>query len=387
MPNAGLCFSNFSWRAIFCGLACACLLGVSDTSSAEPASSFIKGADVSFLPALEAAGVSLHGAAQASDPLDIYREAGFNLFRVRLWVGPSSYNPRDGSLFPEVFALARRIKQTGVPWMLDFHYSDFWADPKNQATPAAWKNLPLDALAQRLREYTRDTLVALNAAGLAPSMVQLGNEIRGGFLWPTGKLDGSRASWKRLAMLLRAARQGVDDALGAAHQVRVVLHVEGGSDRVAVERFFDGVAESGVAYDVIGLSHYVYWGGEARMEVLGETIRGYGERYNKPVMIVETAYPWTFEPGLGREYAIKEASALPDKHVATAQAQADYLNGLSAALRSAGSKGEQGWIYWAPDWLGNTPALGSDWGNQTLFDFAGHALPGLYAGGINETLK
>lgn len=339
---------------------------------------FIKGADVSFVPALDAAGVKFSANGQPRELLQIYREAGFNLARVRLWVGPSPKNPGGASSLPEVIALAQRIRASGLRFMLDFHYSDWWADPKNQTTPAAWAELPLPALAEQVQRYTRDCLIALDKAGARPQLIQLGNETGGGFLWPLGQLKGDAASWARFGQLMRAARAGVDEAYGADAGVRIVLHVENGADTRFVEHFFDGVAREQIRYDVIGLSYYTFWGGAAAFDTLPRLLEGFASRYRKPVLLVETSYPWTLDWRGSAHNAVGTREGLLKRFPPTPQGQADYLAALTRQLESAATPGEKGWIYWAPDWVATPDSLQSNWENMTLFDFNNHALPGLF---------
>ncbi len=167
------------------------------------AGTFIQGADVSFLPQIEEVGGVYQSDGVPNDCLSILRDHGLDTIRLRLW-----HNPGEGhSGLAETLALAERVRCAGFNLMLDFHYSDTWADPGHQTKPAAWESLPLTVLADSVRCYTRDVLVAFESRGCVPTMVQIGNEISSGMLWDEGRVGGGFATpqqWSNLGELLQA---------------------------------------------------------------------------------------------------------------------------------------------------------------------------------------
>ena len=216
--------------------------------------STIVGHDLSFAVQEAAAGATYTDRGRAALPEQILAAHGANWVRLRLWVDP----PAGYSDLPSVLAMARRAKAAGMRILLDPHYSDFWADPQKQPIPASWPQ-DLPSLAAKVHDYTRDALDALSAQGTPAQMLQLGNEIRNGILWPTGQLDGSADQWDRLGTLLRAAAAGARDAKGPTP--RLVVHYDQGGDNAGSRWFFDNVVAQHVPFDVIGLSYYPFWHG------------------------------------------------------------------------------------------------------------------------------
>ena len=221
---------------------------------------FLTGGDISALPKLESLGAVYRDNGQAGDALAIMRRRGSTCFRVRLFVNPTGKEVVVQDL-PYALALGRRIKGAGSSLLLDLHYSDTWADPQKQTKPAAWTNLTFGALEKQVESYTADVLTAFKAARCLPDIVQVGNEITPGLLWPDGKLDGTEAGWDRFAALLRAGVRGVRKPLAASERVQIMLHVDCGGSAERTRRFFDHVRDRRVAFDLIGLSYYPWWHG------------------------------------------------------------------------------------------------------------------------------
>ena len=250
--------------------------------------STIVGHDLSFAVQEAAAGATYTDRGRAALPEQILAAHGANWVRLRLWVDP----PAGYSDLPSVLAMARRAKAAGMRILLDPHYSDFWADPQKQPIPASWPQ-DLPSLAAKVHDYTRDALDALSAQGTPAQMLQLGNEIRNGILWPTGQLDGSADQWDRLGTLLRAAAAGARDAKGPTP--RLVVHYDQGGDNAGSRWFYDNVVAQHVPFDVIGLSYYPFWHGT--LSQLRTNVDDLAQRYHRDVSVVETQYGWTLDNG------------------------------------------------------------------------------------------
>ena len=241
------------------------------------------GADISWLQSQEDHGTKFSDGGVEGDALEILRDNGFNYIRLRLFVNPRSelgYSQRDGYCDLEhTLQMARRIKDAGMYFLLDFHYSDNWADPQKQIMPQAWQTYSYEEVCRALFEHTRDVLVALDAQGTAPDMVQVGNEVSNGMLWPYGSV---RHSFEGLCGLLR---EGVRAVREYAPNAEVMLHVALGGQAEESQRFFDAMNEYGVDYDIIGQSYYPEWHGT--LEELEANTNALVLRYNKPLIVVE----------------------------------------------------------------------------------------------------
>ena len=340
------------------------------TARASSGQTLLTGADVSLLAALEASGAVYRDAGgSARDPLSLLHDRGCRLLRLRLWVNPSGQRDQVCDL-PYTIALAQRIKRAGFQLLLDLHYSDTWADPGHQAKPADWRELPFDALVQRVHDYSRDVVQAFAAAGARPEMVQVGNEIAHGFLWPDGKLDGTDEAFMRFARLVRAGCEGVQAGAGGA-SVQRMIHSDRGGDPAASRWLFRKLVEAEVPFELIGLSYYPYWHGP--LDGLRENLRGLAT-FKKPILVVEAGYPWR---GANTDHEGR-AMAYP----ASPAGQRQYLEDVMAAVRAAPDGLGRGVLWWAPEWI-PTQALGGGWSPRTLFDDEGRALPALEALRVN----
>jgi arabinogalactan endo-1,4-beta-galactosidase len=291
--------------------------------------------------------------------------------RLRLWVDP----PAGYSDLPSVLAMARRAKAAGMRVLLDPHYSDFWADPQKQPIPNSWP-LDLPSLAATVHDYTRDALNALAAQGTPAQMLQLGNEIRNGILWPTGQLDGSADQWDRLGTLLRAAAAGARDAEGPTP--RLVVHFDQGGDNAGSRWFFDNIVAQHVPFDVIGLSYYPFWHGT--LSQLRTNVDDLAQRYQRDVSVVETQYGWTLDNGDQENNFLWTTDLLVPGYPATPDGQLGFASDLLSILSAVPQGRGLGVFYWQPEWIpgiGWQPGAGTPNDNLTLFDFSGHALPGV----------
>ncbi len=249
-------------------------------STAKP-SGKILGADISFLPQLEARGIKFSDRGH-KDVLQIMKDHGFNYIRLRLFVDPakdSGYSPGKGFCdLQHTMQMAKRIKKAGMKFLLDFHYSDTWADPGKQFVPEAWKDLDFKDLAARLHEYTKNVLLSLKAQGTLPDMVQTGNEINHGILWP----DGNVQHLDSLSTLLNAALSAVKQV---DPSIITLIHIALGGQNSESEYFLDKIINRGVSFDVIGESYYPKWHGT--LNQLDSNLNLLQKKYDKPVIVAE----------------------------------------------------------------------------------------------------
>lgn len=269
-------------KRVFCLiLALATLGGASAQIAIEKP--YAVGADISWLQWQEETGVKFSDGGVEGDALDILRDNGFNYIRLRLFVNPKSelgYSQRDGYCDLEhTLAMAKRIKEAGMMFLLDFHYSDNWADPQKQIMPQAWQTYSYDEVRDAVYEHTKEVLLALEAQGTMPKMVQVGNEVSNGMLWPYGSV---RHSFEGLCGLLK---EGVRAVREYAPDAEVMLHVALGGQAEESVRFFDAMDEYGVEYDIIGQSYYPEWHGT--LEELEANTNALVLKYNKPLIVVE----------------------------------------------------------------------------------------------------
>lgn len=245
---------------------------------------FFKGADISWLAQMEATGYIFYDEnGNPADCLDLLMARGINAVRLRVFVHPSS-DKISGHCSPEETAqMAARAKEKGLDVMIDFHYSDTWADPAHQTKPATWANVSFAALQDSLYTHTQYTLHLLKQAGVRPKWVQIGNEIPSGMLWPTGHIDNPQ----QLAQLISKGHQAVKDI---DTTIQTIVHIDQGNDNARFRWFFDLMQQNGAQFDIIGASYYPHWLGTdytVTIADLGNNLQDMVTRYNKPVMIVE----------------------------------------------------------------------------------------------------
>lgn len=243
------------------------------------------GADISFLPQLEARGIKFSDAGKEKDAIQILKDHGFNYIRLRIFNEPardSGYSPGRGFCDLEhTRAMAKRVKAAGMKLLLDFHYSDTWADPGKQFKPAAWKGKSFPELKQAVYDFTRDVMQALKDQGTAPDMVQVGNEINHGMIWP----EGSIRHLDSLAQLIYA---GINGVRAVAPATTIMLHVALGGQYDESVFFYDAMLQRQVPFDVIGLSYYPKW--HCTLADLEYNLDELARRYNKDVIVVEYSH-------------------------------------------------------------------------------------------------
>jgi len=336
------------------------------------AKDFLTGGDVSLLRAIQEEGGTWKADGKPKDPLAIFRDHGCNTMRLRLFHTPTGKGGVVNSL-AYTQALGRRIKEAGFRLLLDIHYSDTWADPGHQVTPKAWQGLDPGALCEAVRAYTRDVVRAMDDAGARPDIVQVGNEIGHGMLWPTGKLSKAPAERPRLATLVKAGVRGVREAEGAGPPIAVMIHHQAGGSPGAVRWFFDYLAEFQVPYDLIGLSYYPWWHGT--LDDLTATLDATAERFRKDIVLVETAT--LYKPGRekNREATLAEPHA---GYTASPEGQNALLERVIQIVRRTPGGHGRGVLWWAPEVIA-AGGRAKGYQDRALFDADGNALPALSA--------
>jgi arabinogalactan endo-1,4-beta-galactosidase len=343
----------------------------SPTSTAKTPPSLLLGADISSLARIEQAGGVFRDSGRVKDAVLILRSHGANIFRLRLFVNPPDTDVVVNDL-PYTIALAKRIKAAGARLLLDIHYSDTWADPGHQTTPAAWAGLGFAALEQEVESYTDSVVTQLKAAGALPDIVQVGNEIDSGMLWPLGQLyvagGDTLTEWTQFTGLLKAGIKGVHDALASGDTVRIMLQFGQGGETAGTQWFFDHMAAYGVPYDLVGLSWYPLYHGP--LAALQGNLQTTATRYGKDIVVVETSYPWR-AGGWESSVTAQSDMAWPITTAGQAQFARDLVDAVAA---TAGGHG-LGVLWWYPEAIPVTGLFIYAGGSLALFDSTGNALP------------
>lgn len=345
---------------------------------------FYKGVDVSMLKELEDLGASYSLRHEKKDIFVILKECGVNLVRLRLWNDPYSiegekYGGGTNDLETTI-ELAKRVAENDMEIMLDFHYSDFWADPSKQIKPKAWEHLTEEELRNSVYWYTYDTLRRLEQEDVLPSVVQIGNEITNGLLWPEGRAENTES----MAGLLEAGIRGVKEV---SKEIKILLHLDFGTDNKLYREWFSKIEKYGLAYDMIGMSYYPHWNGS--MADLLHNMNDISQTFGKDVLVAETSIGYTTDSlgcnGLVFSKEQEKATGYP----ATMEGQKQFLQDLYATVRQVENGRGVGVIYWEPAWLpirectwaqpkgciymNEQVEVGNSMANQALFDADGNA--------------
>lgn len=381
---------------------------------------FIKGVDVSSVLSLEQSGVIYYGAdGKEQDIFKTLSEAGVNYIRIRVWNDPydaagNGYGGGNNDIDKAV-EIGKRATKYGMKVLVDFHYSDFWADPSKQMVPKAWKDMPVDEKATALYDFTKASLQKLLDEGVDVGMVQIGNETTGNFCGENNWIGITKLFQEGCRAVREVSDQGKKDILIAVHFTNPEVAEN-------YERYAAILQNYEVDYDVFASSYYGYWHGS--LQNLTDILSKISETYQKKVMVAETSYAYTYENGDNFGNTISEETVVQKDYPITVQGQADSIRDIMAAVAAVGEKGI-GVFYWEPAWLpvpgetyedqkllweqyGSGWATsyateydpkdagvwfgGSSWDNQAMFDFTGHPLASLnvfrYAGsGAVTTVK
>ena len=335
----------------------------------------ILGADISSLKKSEdLGGIYKDASGTPMDALQILNDNGLNYARLRVWLDPADgYHNKA-----EILEMAARLKKQDIKLLVDFHYSDNWADPGKQIKPVAWKDYDFEQLKKAVYDHTYDVCSSLVAQGTPPDMVQVGNEINAGMLWPDGHTYDP-PNWDNLAQLLIAGSNAVK---ACSPETQVMLHIAEGGDNELARWWFDNITSRDVPFDVIGVSYYPYWHGS-----LGElqyNLNDISARYSKDVIVVETAYAFSDRDNDNYPNIVDQKLAVPN-YPLTPEGQRDMLRDIMSIVRAVDNGRGRGVFYWDATWTavdGNgwdntNPSAGNAWENQALFDFEDKALPAL----------
>ena len=357
----------------------------------------ILGVDVStYLEELENGAKYFDGDVQI-DPLDAFIKNGVNYMRIRVWNDP--YSP-DGEPYlaggcdiDRYIELGKLAKSKGYKLLLDFHYSDFWADPGKQMIPKAWIYHNVDEMVSAVYKFTKDCLIKARESGVAPELIQVGNEITNGMLWPLGKLetDGKRGNYENFCRFVKAGCRACREITPEA---KIILHLERSNDKAVYREFFTEMKNASVDYDIIGASYYPYWHGTP--DELFENLDAC-RRFGKGIMVMELGYGFTSDSylldGEARRLVIDSERAyvagVTEKYPMTPKGQADFVRDF---LQKAREHEVDGVFYWEPLWLPGKnicwasaagqqyiheegKSTSNEWANQCLFDYEGRKLP------------
>ena len=353
---------------------------------------FIMGADVSMLAQIEENGGKYYDQGIEADALEILKNHGVNWIRLRIWNDPTDPggNPLGGGNndLQRTVELAVRAKSLGLKLLLDFHYSDWWADPGKQNMPKAWKDLDTVQLNRSVYEYTAEVIKTLAAAGALPDMVQIGNEVNGGMMWPAGKtwteggevVGGYDGFAKLLSQGIQAVRDNDPHIDDPQKKIRIAIHLAEGGDNDLYRTVFDELTKRKVDFDIIGLSYYSFWHGP--LDQFADNMIDISERYEKDVVVLEAAYPYTTDDADGHPNIVGGGTLELGGYKATVQGQATAIRDIMVAVAQVPNGRGLGVFYWEPEWIavegaGWATGEGNAWENSAMFDFEGNALPSL----------
>ena len=364
---------------------------------------FVKGMDLSTLLELERCGAKYYDHGQEMDILDIMKKYDVDTIRLRIWNDPwsedgKSYGAGENDV-KTTLEIAKRVTAAGFGVLMNFHYSDFWADPGKQIKPKAWKDYSVDELEQAVYDFTLETMELFKKEGVNITMVQVGNELSNGLLWPEGMIreDLGKTEYDNVARFvsagIRAVRKVTPDA-------GVMIHLDNGGNNELYHRWFDHYVERGEDFDMIGLSYYPFWHGT--MDMLFHNMNDIAERYHKDLVIAEVSMGFTMDDYKAYEkltdeerkgYATRPALVEKIEFPMTVQGQYDFTKTLLERLLTVKEGRGKGFFWWEPAWIPvagsgwatpeslkymNDPGpCGNEWANQALFDYDGNVLPTL----------
>lgn len=358
---------------------------------------FIKGMDISTLLEVERLGGKFYKDGVEMELLSILENYNVNAVRLRLWNNPYSEDGKPygagGNDFETTCALAKRALDKHMGFLLDFHYSDFWTDPGKQVIPKAWQGKNVEQLEQAVYEYTKATLQALKDEDAFPTMIQVGNELSNGLLWPYGKVP----EYDNIARFVNAGIRGVR---AVDPKVPIMIHLDNGGNNELYRTWFDEFMKRGGDFQIIGLSYYPFWHGT--LEDLADNMKDIAVRYGKELIVAEVSMGFTMEDYQSYEklpdekrkgMATRPELAAKVPYPMTPGGQCGFMQDLMALIKNVPEGKGKGFFYWEPAWIpvegsgwATEEALeyiqdkgpcGNEWANQALFDYDGNALPAL----------
>jgi arabinogalactan endo-1,4-beta-galactosidase len=307
------------------------------------------GADLSFLKSAEDRGFQFKENDEVNQGLKIFKDHGYNWIRLRLFHTPTEL-PNN---LEYTIALAKSAKAEGYKFLLDYHYSDTWADPGKQFIPKAWTGMSHKQLVKAVVDYTRETIVTFREAGVMPDMVQIGNEVINGMLWPDGKIP---ENWDNFAELIQAGINGVYEGCDTLDRPKIMIHIDHGGNKNKTKYFFDKLLTYGIDFDYIGQSYYPWWHGT--LLDLRENMVFMSETYKKPIFLVEVAY--CSSP---TEYRKK-----PAPFAESPEGQKEFLDEVNRIVLDTPGNLGKGIFWWEPATFGGRST-------RDFFDENGNVLP------------
>lgn len=368
-------------------LALACCSSDDVAPAPEPPAdlNFYFGADLSYVNQLLDKGAVFKENFTQTDPYQIFDNNGTNLVRFRIWHNPSwtktIYGESGTQLYNDLYDVEKGIakaKALGMEVLLDFHYSDTWTDPGKQYIPEAWLEITdVNVLADSIYNYTTKTLQYLNSKGLLPELVQIGNETNCGFLYtdaPTGfpTCNVCNGNWSNAGKIYNSAIDAVRDVTATTTiKTKVILHV---ADPKNIDWWFDDMKAKALVtdFDMIGFSFYPLWHTTIKVDELNTKVAGWKSKYNKDIIVLETAYPWTTAADDSYNNHFGDSTPLTGFPFSQ-QGQLDFMKKLCSEVIEGGGIGV---IYWEPAWISSSMkdlwGTGSSWENCTFFDYDGN---------------
>lgn len=377
-------------KRIFAGLVLTLASCQSERPIVKAEPDFYVGADLSYVNQILDHGGVYRDQNDVRSPYRIFGDHGTDLVRLRLWHNPvwtkEVYGENGTQLYNDLADVTKAIslsKQNVMRVLLDFHYSDMWADPGRQEIPKAWQDITeLNVLADSVYRYTKLTLQSLDAKGLMPEFVQVGNETNCGMMYTNAKpsfpkLNGCEGNWANLGEVVNSAIRAIREVSATSTvKTKVIIHV---ADPKNVEYYFDNLTASGKVsdFDIVGFSYYPIWHTTVGLDGLSESVKTFRTKYKKDVMILETAYPWS--SGQDDNYNNLWGAETPiNGYPYTVEGQTKIMQKIAAELKEGGGIGM---IYWEPAWISSETkdlwGQGSSWENNTFFDFDGNVLPSI----------
>lgn len=346
-----------------------------DDSNDATSNQLYKGMDLSFQSELENYDLNYKDEdGNSVELLDFVRSKGTNLVRLKLW-----HTPQDGQNgLEDVKTYAQKIKARNMDFLLDFHYSDYWADPGTQTPPVAWQNMNIDQLKVAIYNYTKDVVQQLKAQNTLPDIIQIGNETDSGFLWDFGRVWGNFSNnWDNYTDLVSEAIRAVRD-VDTEGKTRIMLHHSSVENAIF---FFNELEPYNIDFDIIGLSYYPQFQTKD-LDLVASKLNELANNFDKDILMVEVAYPFTLQWNDNLTNYIGSLDQILVEFSPTPQGQKAYFEWLIQTIKNIPNNHGIGFCYWAPDWVafdGNeaTSTNGTSWENQCLFDFDLKALPAL----------
>ena len=348
-----------------------------DAANLSSFNGFYKGMDLSFQNELEDYNIDYKDANGNSVEL---LDFGTNLVRLKLW-----HTPEDGENgLTDVKAYAQKVKAKNMDFLLNFHYSDYWADPGTQTPPAAWQNMTIDQLKVAIYNYTLDVVQQLKQQNTLPQIIQIGNETDSGFLWNYGKVwNQFDSNWVNYAGLVSEAIRAIK-TIDTEDKIQIMLHH---SSVVNAIFFFEALEIYNLDFDIIGLSYYPQFQTKD-LNLVATKLNELALTFNKSILMVEVAYPFTLQWNDNSTNYIGSLDQILPEFSPTPEGQKAYFKWLITTIKNIPNEKGIGFCYWAPDWVAfngneNTSTNGTSWENQCLFDFDYKALPALNTFNLN----